>query len=377
MPVDRCPKIYFNHEATVSRQSPAHLEDVISFHRSLPNYAPTPLIPVPTLAAELGLQAVFVKDESSRFELPSFKVLGASWGTIKALKQQLSLEAEVGVDEVSRRAREAHVTLFAATDGNHGRAVAFMAKLLGIQAHIYVSNILDTYTQRLIASEGAEVHIIEGDYDAAIEGAAHNAHVTEGGLLIQDMAFDSYTQIPRWIVEGYSTMLQETHNQLSDFGLTNTHVVCPVGVGSLAHAVSNYYRSSSNPLVKLMVVEPDTSACLHHSLKAGHPVSIETSSTIMDGMNCGTLSKGVWEDVKDHVAASVTLTDLESHREVEYLRSLSIQSGPCGAATVAGLRRICASTERPSSLNGDSVVVLLGTEGSRPYQTPAQAMKLP
>jgi diaminopropionate ammonia-lyase family len=361
--------IYFNSAAIKASCPAVNSQGVDDFHRSLPTYSPTPLIALQDLASELGVRGIYVKDESSRFGLPSFKILGASWGVFRALSKQLSIPSEVTLSELSAAARTIPIRLFAATDGNHGRAVAFMAKILSLQAHIFVPETLDEYTRGRIASEGAIIHPVSGDYDITVQEAAEMANATYGGLLVQDTSFAGYEEIPSWIVEGYSTMLLEIDQQLAKLGLHSTILITPVGVGSLAHAVVRHCKTGSRS-VHVVTVEPDTAACLHQSLKAGSPVSLGTSRTIMSGMDCGTVSPSAWNDLQNLVDASTTISCFESHCAVQYLSSHGIASGPCGAASLAALKLLASTKQGTLKLDEKAVVVLLSTEGVRPYQMP-------
>ncbi|KAJ9291816.1 hypothetical protein DTO021C3_717 [Paecilomyces variotii] len=358
--------IHFNPAAAHERYSAARSDSPRQFHRSLPNYAPTPLVSLPDLATELGVRAVYVKDESNRFTLPSFKVLGASWGCFRAVTSYLGLSSTVDLNEVAKQARDSAITLVAATEGNHGRAVAYMAQLLGITSIIFVPEHMDEKTRSLIAAQGAQVVLVQGDYDRAVQDASRHTENTSGALLIQDTAFEGYEDVPAWIVEGYSTMMVEIEEQLGELGLRSSVVVTPVGVGSLAHAVSRYCKAQ-NPPVSVVTVEPDSAPCLISSLDAGKPVTVQTSSTIMDGMNCGTVSSIAWPDLQRFVDASITVSCYESHSAVQYLSSRSVPAGPCGGASLAALRHLAASGEATSLLNEGSVVVLLSTEGKRDY----------
>lgn len=362
--------IYFNAAAASETCPPVHVAGLDAFHRSLPNYAPTPLISLPGLAAGLGVRAVLVKDESNRFGLPSFKILGASWGVFQAVTSRLGLPQTVSLEELSRSTKTARIALFTATDGNHGRAVAFMAKVLALEAHIFVPKSVDENYRSQISAEGAHVHVVNGDYDRAVQEAAQAANAAEGGLLVQDTAFPGYEKIPAWIVEGYSTMLNEVDAQLADLGLQCTVMVTPVGVGSLAQAVAQHCKSRPRP-ISVVAAEPDTAACLYQSLKAGKSVSIKTSTTIMDGMCCGTLSVTAWDHLRKLVDASITVSCYESHCAVQHLASQSVAAGPCGGATLAALRRLASTQQTTVPLNKDAVVVLLSTEGPRSYPVPA------
>lgn len=358
--------IYTNHSAAHARCETTTTDSVRVFHQSLPGYAATPLVALPELARELGVRAVFVKDESNRFGLPSFKALGASWGCYRAVAAQLGCAAgPVALDELARKAQEAGITLFAATEGNHGRAVAFMARLLGVRARIFVPLGTDEGTRVRIASEGAEVLVSRGNYDDAVREAAGAVRESPAGVLIQDTAFDGYEEVPAWIVEGYGTMLAEVEEQLAREELRCDAMVTPVGVGSLAHAVSRFCKARDTAVV---AVEPDSAPCLYESLRAGQPVTVVPTATIMDGMNCGTVSSTAWPDLRRLVDACVTVSGAESHAAVQYLATRSVLAGPCGGASLAALRRM--AKESQELLREDSVLVLLSTEGARPYAVP-------
>ncbi|KAJ5089630.1 hypothetical protein N7532_008314 [Penicillium argentinense] len=360
--------IYFNPAAAGERFDYSQPLGVTEFHQSLLNYTPTPLVSLSGVATELGVRAVLVKDESNRFGLPSFKGLGASWGCFRAVAKQLGLPATISLEELSAKAKTTSIALITATEGNHGRAVAFMARLLGIAAEIYVSNSMPEATRQLITSEGAQVIVVQGSYDQAVQKASDRVSQGKYALLIQDTAFEGYEDVPAWIVEGYSTMMNEAEQQAAQMGLPGTVMFTPVGVGSLAHAVVKHCKSRQNPL-SVVAVEPDSAPCLSTSLRAGKSIPVETSSTIMNGMNCGTVSSTAWPDLKRLVDACVTVSSYESHCAVQYLASKSVPAGPCGGASLAALRHI-VSNGGSSLLSKDSVVVLLSTEGARKYQTP-------
>ncbi|KAH6639986.1 diaminopropionate ammonia-lyase [Truncatella angustata] len=347
---------------------------VTSFHESLPGYRSSPLIELRDIAKELGLKAVFLKDESNRFGLPSFKILGASWGAFTAITTRLVLPLDSAVDQVASEASKAELVLFAATDGNHGRAVAYMAKLLSIDARIYVSRSLDEYTKQAIRGEGAQVIVVAGDYDDAVRSAAQTAGSHPGGVLVQDTSFPSYEETPARIVEGYSTIFREADRQLAELGLGCDVVFSPVGVGSLAHAMLRHHKSRerSQP-TKVVAVEPDTAACLYRSLqsKSGGPSpKIRTSHTIMTGLDCGTVSYTAWPDLRSYIDTSVTVSDFEAHNTVQELQARGIESGPCGASGLAALRYLAQHHRESLGFNDQTVVVLFNTEGNRPYHVP-------
>ncbi|KAH6714622.1 tryptophan synthase beta subunit-like PLP-dependent enzyme [Leptodontidium sp. MPI-SDFR-AT-0119] len=282
------------------------------------SYAPTPLTSLPSLAQDFGVAAVYLKDESQRF-----------------------------VREGAKQRKDG-IMLVAATEGNHGRAVARIACMLGLQARILVPKYVgdDAETVSLIRNEGAEVVVTDFDYDRT------------------DTAFDGYDEIPEWIVEGYSTMLSEIDRELE--GKPPDLIVTLVGVGSLAQAIISYSKRSGRN-TRVLAVEPDTAACLWTSLSNGTSTPVKTSSTIMASMNCGTLSTTAWPILKAGVDVSVTVSDIEAHQVVQKLFSLGVEAGPCGAATLAGLQ-YAASTDLNLTL--ESIIVLLSIEGARAYTAP-------
>ncbi|MGW1373057.1 diaminopropionate ammonia-lyase [Streptomyces sp. NPDC002446] len=365
-PSPRTPRWFVRPGARTWRCAPAPAE-VRGFHATLADYAPTPLTELPPLAAELGVGRVFVKDESCRLGLPAFKALGASWAVHRALAGRATGGTAPGP-----------VTLVTATDGNHGRAVARMARLLGQRAHVFVAQGVHPQAVAAIVAEEAKVTEVIGPYDEAVRLAAEAAAAPDT-VLVQDTAWPGYEQVPAWIVEGYSTLCAEVDEQLAAQGVAEGPdlVSVPVGVGSLAQAVVTHYRSRpSGRAPALLSVEPETAACALESLTVGEPVSITTGDTTMAGLNCGTLSSIAWPYLYGGLDAAVAIQDADSARAAARLAALGVSSGPCGAATLAGLRTVLtgagADARRTAlGLGPSSVVVLLSTEGpdANPHAT--------
>jgi diaminopropionate ammonia-lyase len=309
----------------------------------MPGYVATPLVEVPLLAERLGVRRLWVKDESNRFGLPAFKVLGASWAVNRALGPAPTFA------ELADRVAGRRITLVTATDGNHGRAIAYLARALGLAARIYVPAGLPDSTLQAIRGEGATVVDTLRPYDDAVRMAAES--VGDGEVLTQDTAWDGYEDVPRWIVAGYETLFSEIDEQHP--GVPDL-VAVPTGVGSLLQSAIEHYRGADRRTT-ILAVEPTTAACVGASLRAGKPVSVDTSApTIMAGLNCGTVSSIAWPTIRDGLDAAVTVTDDEARAAMDLLHTAGIPAGPCGAAALAGVR----SAALPATS-----VVLINTEG--------------
>jgi diaminopropionate ammonia-lyase len=356
---------------------PEHVRSgaVRAFHASLPGYAPTPLTEVPAIASELGTGRVFVKDESSRLGLPAFKILGASWAIHQLLMDSAGpAPADALADLRNAAARRPGLTFVTATDGNHGRAVARIARLTDTPAHVFVPAMTDAATRAAIASENAEVTLIAGAYDEAVAHARRWAENHRGAALVQDTAWPGYEQVPAWIVEGYSTLFAELDAQLAAVNAgPPTLVAVPVGVGSLAQAAVMHYRAEGGQadVTAVLAVEPDTAACLLASLRAGTPTTIPTANTIMAGLNCGSISSSAWPYFAAGLDAAIAVTDDAARRAAADLAALGISSGPSGAASLAGARAALTGPASPGrraelGVHPASVIVLLSTEAAHP-----------
>lgn len=192
--------VYTNPSARTwtSNPPPSNAAAIKDFYSTLPNFAPTPLIPLHGLAKELGLKAVYVKAETSRLGLPSFKLLGVSWAIRQSIIQRASLSSTASLDDLRAAVREHGIKLCAATDGNHGRAVARMASMLGAsEVRIFVPKGLDETIIQSIESEGAMVEVVSGDYDKSVNVAHRWGEKTEGGMLIEGTAFEGYEDLPK------------------------------------------------------------------------------------------------------------------------------------------------------------------------------------
>ena len=352
----------------------------LRFHRRLPGYEETPLVDAPALAEVLGVSKVLVKDESSRLGLPAFKVLGASWAVYRALEERLP-EGAFGdwetVEELKEKLESLRpLNLVAATDGNHGRALAWVARLLGLGARIFVPEDMVIARREAIVGEGAEVIVVEGTYDEAIERSA--AEEGERGLVVSDMSWPGYERIPSWVIEGYSTMLWEIDDELERRKEAGPDlVVVQVGVGAFAAAVTRHFRSSQTSWhPKLLSVEPTNAACLLRSSAEGHIVSMPGAhDSIMSGLNCGRPSLVAWPTVSRGIDVLIAVDDEPAREAMRLMAASGIVSGETGAAGLSGLLELLRrgspgqqqeqreEARRALGVNRESRVLLFNSEG--------------
>lgn len=352
----------------------------LCFHRRLPGYDETPLVNAPGLAETLGVGTVLIKDESNRLGLPAFKVLGASWAVYRALEERLP-KGKFGdwetIEELKEKLEPLRpLNLVAATDGNHGRALARVARLLGLGAKIFVPEDMAAARREAIAGEGAEVVVVEGTYDETVERSA--AEEGEHGIVISDMSWPGYERIPSWVIEGYSTMLWEIEDELERRGEPEPDlVVMQVGVGAFAAAVTRHFRSperSQHP--KLLGVEPTNAACVLQSVAAGHIVSVPgPHDSIMAGLNCGRPSLVAWPTVSRGIDVLIAVDDEPAREAMRLTAASDIVSGETGAAGLGGLLELLRmespdqqeqleEARRALSLNRESRVLLFNCEGA-------------
>jgi diaminopropionate ammonia-lyase len=319
---------------------PAPSDDAVEFHRGLSGYTPTPVHQLDAIASELGVAAVQVKDESSRLGLPAFKILGASWAVERALRDHPGMH-----------------TLLAASAGNHGRAVAHAAALRGLACRIFLPERSLAARRHAIAAEGAEVVVVNGTYEDAVEAAGRAAR-EDGTALIADVGDAGPAE---WVIDGYATLFSEAARQA-----TYDLILVPVGVGSLAAAAA---RHGAKVGAQVIGVEPATAACLSASLAQGVPTLVATPGTTMAGLDCAEVSHAAWPSLRRGIAGTVIITDREADTAVRELSANCLTIGECGAAPLAALRALqndqdCRGLRGQLAINRQTRVLLIATEGA-------------
>ena len=257
------------------------------------------------------------------------------------------------------------MTLVTATDGNHGRAVARMARLVGVRARVYLPDGVGSGAVDAIADEGAEVVRTSLVYDQVVQTAARSVDGRPDDLLVQDTSWPGYEDVPRWIVDGYSTLFAEIDDQID--GRRRRARRCPPAWDRCCRrpcSTTGPPHGRTGP--RVLAVEPATAACVTASLAAGRPITVDTSSpTAMAGLNCGTVSEIAWPVISAGLDAAVGVSEDQARSALTDLHTAGVPVGPCGAAALAGLRVAAGDPELAGALGlgARSVVVLVSTEG--------------
>lgn len=337
-----------------------------------PGYRPTPLHDLAAVAGRCGVERIWYKDESARFELKSFKALGGAYAVMQVLRE--AVRNELGVDATLDdllRQRYADVVarhvISCATDGNHGRSVAWGCRLFGCRCVIYIHRDVSPGREQAMRDFGAEIVRIDGNYDDSVHIAADEARV-QGRIIVSDTSYPGYLDIPRHVMLGYTVMLAEAVAQMD--GAIPTHVFVQGGVGGLAATVCGYFWALwGERRPRLVVVEPENANCLQQSARAGHPVVVEGDlETLMAGLSCGEVSELAWEILA--LGADDFLTVGEA-AVAPTMRLLATGEPPieAGESAVAGLAALLATRAEPRlwddlGLSAESRVFVIGTEGA-------------
>ena len=316
-------------------------------------YAPTPLHDLPAVAAEAGVAAVRIKNEGERFGLGSFKALGGAYAVARLTRAETARTGNA----------PGSVTVCCATDGNHGRAVAWGAARSSCRCVIFVHETVSHGRVAAIAQFGAKVIRVPGNYDDSVREAARQAQLN-GWLVVSDTSYPGYTEIPRDVMQGYRLMADEAADQWS--GPPPTHVFIQAGVGGAAAAVSIHLRTRFAPAPRLIVVEPDRAACLLASARSGSPTTVGGElDTIMAGLACGEPSLIAWQELERAAYAFMTTPDAAAIEALRLLAAENIWIGESGVAGLAALRLAARTPAARSALclTAASRILLFGTEG--------------
>lgn len=353
-------------------------KNVRAFHKTLPGYAVTPLVNLSRLAVSLGIKDIYIKDESKRFGLNAFKGLGGSYAVAREIAKRLFLDpAKLTFAEIvspAAKDRVGTLTFITATDGNHGRGIAWIASLLGHKALVYMPKGSSLERLHNIQAFGAEAYITDLNYDDAVRFANRTAEESSG-IVVQDTSWEGYEEVPRHIMQGYTTMLLETVEQLGD--VRPTHVFLQAGVGAMSGAatcfLADYYKEQ-RPVIT--IVEPSKADCVYRTAKARdgklHKVGGPLDS-IMSGLCCGEPCSLGWEKLSAYADNFISMPDEVAALGMRILASPligdgAVVSGESGAAgfglAMAALRDSgLAWLKEKLGLNKDSVILCISTEG--------------
>ncbi|MBS7810409.1 diaminopropionate ammonia-lyase [Roseococcus pinisoli] len=332
---------------------------------SWPGYAPTPLRPLDFA----GPASVHYKDEGSRFGLGSFKALGGAYAVLKLITAELAkrgvansatgAELEAGAHRDAAR----QITVTCATDGNHGRSVAWGAQRFGARCVIFVHQHVSQGRRDAIARYGAEIREVAGNYDDSVRAAQETAQ-SEGWFVISDTSYPGYTEPPRDVMQGYRLMAEEAIAALPQ---APTHVFVPGGVGGVAAAVAVQLRAMCGPGPKLVIAEPERAACLTDSLEAGAFTTVGGDlDTLMAGLACGEPSMLAWQELERSAFASMALPDGAVPGAMQALAAQGVEAGESAVAGYVALQRAWDAPEARAALGlgADSRVLIFGTEGA-------------
>jgi len=356
-------------------------EIAVNFHSSIPRYYPTPLVKLNSLASRLGLSNIFIKDESKRFGINSFKVLGGAYAISRFLYSKLG-RPYTGMDFEALKAEHikmaaGDMTFATASDGNHGMGVAWTAQNLGYRAVVYLPEGTTAARINNIRETGAEVKVTSLGYDDTVSLAAEEAS-KNGWELIQDTAFENYKMIPEWIMQGYMTLIYEAVVQMKTMGVERpTHIFLQAGVGSMAAAVTAYLVVKFGARYPVTaIVEPDRAACHFESYANGdgnpHPAEGDLK-TMMAGLSCGVPNPIAWEIIHNYADMYFTCDDDTAAEGMRLLAKPEggdsrIISGESGAVTAGLLMSLMQDVRyedirKRAELGENSNVLLISTEG--------------
>lgn len=352
--------------------------EVHDYHKSFPMYEETPFLDLNNLAEKAGVKNILVKDESYRFGLNAFKVLGGSYAIGKVIAEKLDMDiTDLTFEKLTSKEvkdKLGDVTFITATDGNHGRGVAWAAKQLKQKSIVYMPRGSAEERVKNIEKEGATVKVLDANYDECVRQANELAE-EKGYIMVQDTAWDGYEDIPKWIMQGYMTLAWEMYESLQEKNIKPTHLFLQAGVGSFAAATTGFFANmykEDKPIIT--IVEPDTVACIYESAKADKRVLVGGNyKTIMAGLACGepnTFGLKVLLDNCEHFISASDEFAAFGMRVLgnPYKSDKKIVSGESGASSFGAILKILTDDRyederKKLNINEDSNLIFVSTEG--------------
>ena len=340
----------FNKHKILNSLSEKDIDDAYLSISNWKGYFPTPLIELNKLSKELGLNKIFYKDESKRFDLKSFKALGGAYA----------------VEKVSKG--NENITVATATAGNHGRSVAWGAKRLGLKCKIFISEFVSDARGQAMSDLGADVVKVKGNYERSLIECIQQS-TDNNWQIVQDVAWEGYIMVPKFTMAGYTVMMREIVDQITNDQIT--HIILQAGVGGMAGAMVAGIARYLNYIPTTISVEPDSAACVLESIRSGKIEKIEIKrESLMGGMSCGEVSLVPWEILKDSVKYCISLPDDDIAKTMKLLgnASFSKQEIIAGENSAPGVISLITSCEDEKikeklKLNKDSNILLIGCEG--------------
>ena len=343
-------KSNFNKKDILNVLSKNDIDEAYNIISKWDNYSPTPLISLNKLSEKLGLNKIFYKDESKRFHLKSFKALGGAYA----------------VEKVTKGNKE--VVVSTATAGNHGRSVAWGTKKLGLKCKIFISEYVSEFRAEVMRSFGADIIRVKGNYDNSLKECIKQSK-QNNWQIVQDVAWQDYKLVPKLTMAGYSVMMKEISEQINNQQIS--HIILQAGVGGMAAAMVAGIARYLDHIPKVIIVEPESAACVLESIKVGkiEKISIKKES-LMGGMSCDEVSLVPWQILKNSVSHCVTVSDDYISKTVKFLANSEfsdekIIGGECSTPGIVSLVGLCNDVEikKKININENSKVLLFGCEG--------------
>jgi diaminopropionate ammonia-lyase len=340
----------FNKNEILNVLAKQDMDEAFQIISEWANYSPTPLIPLNKLSKELNVKKIFYKDESKRFHLKSFKALGGAYAVEKVAKENKGM------------------VISTATAGNHGRSVAWGSKKLGLKCKIFISEHVSESRAKVMKKFGADVIKVKGNYENSLNECIKQSN-QNNWQIVQDVAWKHYKLVPKLTMAGYSVMMKEISEQINNQQIS--HVILQAGVGGMAAAMVAGITRYLNHVPKIIIVEPESAACVLESIKTGkiEKISIEKES-LMGGMSCGEVSLIPWQILKNSVSHCVTVSDDYISKTVKFLANcefsdIKIIGGECSTPGIVSVIGLCndAEIKKKINLNKNSNILLFGCEG--------------